>query len=79
MHLQDVPSPKPRLLKRDFNAGKRSASLTIQSHGYDWTAAYFNDKIAYSRRKAHEFSRQTASYWSGYRAGLVSYKEATDE
>ena len=72
--LQDVPSPKPRLLKRDFNAGKKSALECASKVGLVRAAAYFNckkfDPLA---------ARAVLSYWSGYRAGLESYKEATDD
>jgi hypothetical protein len=72
--LQDVPSPKPRLLKREFNAGKKSAVEYANKAGFACAAGYFNckklDPLA---------ARAVLSYWSGYRAGLESYKEATDD
>ena len=78
MQLQDVPSPKPRLLKRPYNNGKEAAENHCRLFGSRYAKGCFTQSAS---RLTKVTDRVVLSYWSGYRAGLESYREqeATDE
>ena len=79
MYIPDIPSPQPRILSSHFNRGKANALRHVRKHGslsLEVCALW----VKAQKLQAEGGSRVVLSYWSGYRAGLVSYQEqeATD-